>query len=109
MEIKATLNKPYTNAQRIDFIVTNNHQKGCEIRETEQALEAWEYTQEEIEEKQKQQQIEELKQQLNAIDLKKIRSTSAIALDIATNDDIAYLTELEQNAEAIRQQIRELQ
>ena len=49
MEIKAILNKPYTNAQRVDFIVINNHQKGYEIRETEQALEAWGYTQEEIE------------------------------------------------------------
>ena len=41
MEIKATLNKPYTEEQRTDFIVLNNHQLGYEIRETEQALEAW--------------------------------------------------------------------
>lgn len=47
MEIKATLNKPYTDEQRIDFIVENNHRKGYEIRETEEALEAWGYTQEE--------------------------------------------------------------
>ena len=38
MEIKATLNKPYTNKQRADFIVENNHKLGYEIQETEDAL-----------------------------------------------------------------------
>lgn len=41
MEIKAQLNKPYTDKQRIDFIVTYNHQQGYEIKETTTALEAW--------------------------------------------------------------------
>ena len=41
MEIKATLNKPYTDEQRMNFIVDNNHKLGYEIRETEVALEAW--------------------------------------------------------------------
>ena len=50
MEIKATLNKPYTEKQRVDFIVENNHQQGYEIKETETALEAWGYTEEEKEE-----------------------------------------------------------
>ena len=49
MEIKTELNKPYTEEQRLDFIVENNHKKGYEIRETETALQAWGYTQEEIE------------------------------------------------------------
>ena len=47
MEIKAQLNKPYTEKQRMDFIVTNNHQQGYEIRETETELQAWGYTEEE--------------------------------------------------------------
>lgn len=47
MEIKATLNKPYTETSRLDFIVLENHQNGYEIRETENALEAWGYTEEE--------------------------------------------------------------
>ena len=47
MEIKATLNKPYTNKQRMDFIVAENHNKGYEIKETETALEAWGHTEEE--------------------------------------------------------------
>lgn len=38
MEIKATLNKPYTDKQRADFIVDNNHRLGYEIQETEEAL-----------------------------------------------------------------------
>lgn len=38
MEIKATLNKPYTDKQRADFIVENNHNKGYTIEETDEAL-----------------------------------------------------------------------
>lgn len=39
------LNKPYTDKQRIDFIIKYNHKKGLNIKETETALyalEAWE-------------------------------------------------------------------
>ena len=50
MEIKAQLNKPYTKEQRIDFIVEQNHQLGYEIVDTEEALEAWGYSDAEIEE-----------------------------------------------------------
>lgn len=38
MEIKARLNKPYTDKQRADFIVENNHNFGYEIKETDDAL-----------------------------------------------------------------------
>ena len=47
MEIKATLEKPYTEQERIDFITTENRHNGYEIKETESALEAWGYTEEE--------------------------------------------------------------
>lgn len=50
MEIKAELLKPYTENERINFIVEQNHKKGFEIRETETALEAWGCTEEEIQE-----------------------------------------------------------
>lgn len=60
MEIKAKLNKPYTEEQRMNFIVQQNHQNGYEIRETETALEAWGYTEEE-----KEQQERERINQLN--------------------------------------------
>lgn len=41
MELKAQLLKPYTDGQRMKFIVSQNHRLGYEIRETETALEAW--------------------------------------------------------------------
>lgn len=47
MEIKAQLNKPYTDTQRMNFIVEQNHNLGYEIKETELALQAWGYTEEE--------------------------------------------------------------
>ena len=53
MEIKARLNKPYTEKQKIDFIVEQNHKLGYEIKETDVALEAWGHTKEEIEQQEK--------------------------------------------------------
>ena len=50
MEIKAQLNKPYTEKQRADFIVENNHKRGYEIKETDAELQAWGYTEEEKQE-----------------------------------------------------------
>ena len=41
MEIKAELLKPYTENERMDFIVQQNHKNGYEIKETETSLEAW--------------------------------------------------------------------
>ena len=54
MEIKTTLNKPYTENEKIDFIVEQNHKNGYEIRETETALEAWGYTEGEKQEQERQ-------------------------------------------------------
>ena len=59
MEIKDTLKKPYTDKARADFIVENNHNKGYEIKETEIAIQAWGYTEEEIEAQKKQKESEE--------------------------------------------------
>ena len=53
MEIKAELDKPYTEEQKLNFIVEQNHNNGYEIRETETALEAWGYTTEELEQQEK--------------------------------------------------------
>lgn len=49
MEIKAILNKPYADEERINFIIEQNRKNGYEIKETETALGAWGYTQEEKE------------------------------------------------------------
>ena len=48
MEIKAILQKPYKEKERIDFIVQYNHGMGYVIEETETELQALGYTEEEI-------------------------------------------------------------
>ena len=48
MEIKAELFKPYEEEQRTDFIIEQNHNLGYEIKETNEALQAWGYTEEEL-------------------------------------------------------------
>lgn len=55
MEIKNKLNKPYTETQKLDFIVLNNHNLGYEIKETETELQAWGYTEEERQEQEREQ------------------------------------------------------
>ena len=49
MEIKAILKKPYTNKERADFIVEQNHRLNYEIKETDKELQACGRTQEEQE------------------------------------------------------------
>lgn len=63
MEIKAILNKPYSDKQRADFIVENNHNKGYDIKETETALEAWGLTAEE----QAQKELDDKKASVRAV------------------------------------------
>ena len=108
MEIKATLNKPYTDKQRLDFIVLNNHNKGYEIKETESALEAWGNTQKEIDDQVKQLQILNLKAQLSELDLKMIRPLASIQIGTATEEDMLILEQYEADKEELRRQIREL-
>ena len=47
MELKETLNKPYTDEEAIEFITLNNAVRKYKIVETENALQAWGYTEEE--------------------------------------------------------------
>lgn len=49
MEIKATLQKPYTENERMEFIVQYNHVMGYVIEETETELQALGYTEDELE------------------------------------------------------------
>ena len=51
MEIKAKLLKPYSDRERADFIAVNNHRKGYNVINTDEALEAWGLTAEEEAEK----------------------------------------------------------
>ena len=53
MEIKSELKQPYTEEQKLNFIVEQNHRQGYDIRATETALEAWGYTEEEKQEQER--------------------------------------------------------
>ena len=53
MEIKATLQKPYNESDRLNFIVVQNHQLGYKIAETQTELQAWGYTEEEKEQQER--------------------------------------------------------
>ena len=108
MQLKATLEKPYEEKQRLDFIVEQNHNNGYEIKETETAFEAWGKTAEEQAEEAKQAHKADLIAQLDALDLKCIRSIRAIQAGTGTDDDTAKLAEYEEQAAQIRAQIKEL-
>lgn len=108
MEIKATLQKPCSNIDRLNFIVEQNHNKGYKIEETEERFEAWGYTEEEIAEQNKQAQINIIIAQLREIDLKTVRSLRAIQSGQGTQADSDKLEELEQQAEELRTQLQSL-
>ena len=54
MEIKAELKQPYTDEQRIRFIVENNHKKGYTIEKLDNVLLAWGQSEEEKHEQEQQ-------------------------------------------------------
>ena len=76
MEIKATLKQPYTEKQRMDFIVAQNHQLGFEIRETETALEAWGYTEKEKQEQERERRNQEIDNKIK--ELSEMASTEMV-------------------------------
>lgn len=67
------------------------------------------YAPQEPESEKKAKRKEELKKQLDVIDLKCIRALRAIQAGTGTDDDTARLAELEEQAGDIRQQIQDLQ
>lgn len=98
MEIKAYLNKPYEEQERVDFIIEQNHNKGYEIKETEEQLQAWGYTEEEKAEQERERLIEDYKQQLNDLDLKSIRAIRS--------NDTEYIAKYEAEAIELRNKIK---
>lgn len=62
MIVVAELKKPYSDKERADFIVKNNHQKGFVIKYEGNSIQAWGFTEEELEEQKRQQE----KQQVQA-------------------------------------------
>lgn len=92
MEIKATLNKPYTDKQRIDFIVEQNHKLGYEIRETKTALEAWGYTEEELQKKEKEKiSMLKLTKRVFALALQKLGITYTQLKELISTNEQAQL------------------
>ena len=69
MEIKSELKQPYTEKERISFIVEQNHKLGYEIRETSEALEAWGKTDDEILQEKKAQRNQEILSKVKEIEL----------------------------------------
>lgn len=108
MEIKATLNAPYTDIQKNDFIVEQNHKNGYEIRYTEQDIEAWGLTEEEQQAQSKEARKKELIAELAELDLKQIRSLAAKAAGTATDEDLAILADLEEQKAVKRQELKDL-
>ena len=76
MEIKSELLKPYTEKQRMDFIVEQNHKLGYEIRETETALEAWGYTEQEKQEQERERRNQEIDNKIK--ELSEMASTEMV-------------------------------
>ena len=93
MEIKAQLNKPFAEAQKMDFIVQYNHNLGYEIEETAFALEAWGKTQEELEQEAKTQQKQELQRQIDELDKKRIRAVCEPSMKTSTQSWLEYYNE----------------
>ena len=69
MEIKAKLMKPYTENERMNFIVAQNHKNGFEIRETETALEAWGLTEEEIQGQERERRNQEIDEKIKELQI----------------------------------------
>ena len=89
MEIKATLNKPYTEKQRMDFIVENNHNNGYEIRETNTALEAWGLTQDEIDEQEKQRRNSEIDSKIKELsDMASVEMVKGNTVNVQTYKEV---------------------
>ena len=100
MEIKATLNKPYTEKQRMDFIVENNHNNGYEIRETNTALEAWGLTQDEIDEQEKQRRNSEIDSKIKELsDMASVEMVKGNTVNVQTYKEV--IKSLEQSKERI--------
>ena len=90
MEIKATLQKPYTEEEKIEFIVEYNHNQGYVIEETETELQALGYTAEELQ----QQEAERIAMlNLTAADVERgIYKAKGMDFD----DIVAFITQLSQ-------------
>ncbi len=93
MEIKTSLNKPYTEKEKIDFIVQQNHNLGYNIVETNTALEAWGKTEEEIQAEENENKKLEIQKQLDELDKKRIRAVCEPSMKTETQSWLDYYNE----------------
>lgn len=69
MKIINTLKKPYTEKQKMEFIVKYNHNLQYKIKETNKELQALGLTEEEIEEQQKQERNSEIDNKIQELQI----------------------------------------
>lgn len=93
MEIKTSLNKPYTEKEKIDFIVQQNHNLGYNIVETDTALEAWGKTEEEIQAEENENKKLEIQKKLDELDKKRIRAVCEPTMKTETQSWLDYYNE----------------
>lgn len=100
------LKKPYTDEEKKQFIVKNNHCLGFRILETDEELQAFDYSEEEKKEQNKEFEIQDLKKQLDETDYKIIKCSEYSLAGKELPYDIEYLHSQRQ---AIRDRITELE
>lgn len=93
MEIKAKLVKPYTEFERENFIVEQNHNLGYEIIETKTALEALGKTEEELQEIKKENTKFQIEKQLEELDKKRIRAVCEPSMKTETQSWLDFYNE----------------
>ena len=93
MEIKAKLVKPYTEIERENFIVEQNHNLGYEIIETETALEALGKTEKELQEIKKENTKFQIEKQLEELDKKRIRAVCEPSMKTETQSWLDFYNE----------------
>lgn len=117
------LQKPYTEEQRLDFIVEYSHSQCLLIEETETALyalEANEIIQDgkviinpnysvELAQEEKAIRILEIKSQLQVLDAQAIRPLRAILTDCGTDEDREILQSIETQAGTLREELSQLE
>lgn len=83
MELKAEI-KNYTKAQKLKFIIENNHQKGFVIKYEGNSIQAWGFTEEELEEQKRQQEEQQAQAEYEQSRLPTAEET---LMDLATIDE----------------------
>ena len=93
MEIKAKLVKPYTEIERENFIVEQNHNLGYEIIETKTALEPLGKTAAELQEIKQENTKFQIEKQLEELDKKRIRAVCEPSMKTETQSWLDFYNE----------------